>query len=122
MNIIAATDIPIRGSPSVSPAAGEASAPRPAAPEPRPVPPPAPEGENQQDPKDVEQAAEGVNAFLQSSGSHVRFALHKATERMMVEVVDDETQDVIRTIPSKELLDLAAKIDAMVGVLLDRKG
>ena len=123
MNVIAAADIPIRGSPPASPAGGVAPAPRPAPPEPRPAPAPTLEAtEGQPGPEDVKQAAEGVNAFLKSSGSHVQFALHEASKRMMVEVIDDATQQAIRTIPSKELLDLAARIGEMVGLLLDKKG
>ena len=70
----------------------------------------------------VARALDGVNAFLTSSGSHVQFAVHEASKRVMVTVIDNETQEVIKTIPSKELLDLAAKIGELVGMLLDRKG
>ena len=124
MNAIAAMDIQIRGSPTAGPVVGEAPAPRPAAAEPRPVPPATPNAAagNQPDPEDVKQAAEGVNAFLKSSGSHVQFAYHEGAKRMMVQVIDDTTREVIRSIPSKELLDLAAKIGEMVGLLLDERG
>lgn len=124
MNVATVTDIQIRGSPSGAPTTSEVAAPRPVSSEPRPVPNPAPEQltQNEPDPKDVKQAAEGVNAFLKSSGSHVKFEVHEATKKMIVEVIDDTTQEVVRTIPSKELLDLAAKIGEMVGLLLDKKG
>ena len=120
MNVQAVADIQIRGSPGAGPAASTVAAPRPVSPEPWPTPGAAPETEP--NPEDVQQAAEGVNAFLKSSGSHVQFAFHQASKRMMVAVIDDATQEVVRTIPSKELLDLAAKIGEMVGLLLDKKG
>jgi uncharacterized FlaG/YvyC family protein len=71
---------------------------------------------------EVAQALDGVNAFLASSGSHIQFSVHEASKQMMVSVIDNDTQEVIKTIPSKELLDLAAKISELVGMLLDRKG
>jgi flagellar protein FlaG len=40
----------------------------------------------------------------------------------MVTVVDESTGKVVREIPSQELLDLAAKIDEMVGMIFDQKG
>ena len=123
MNVAAVTDIQVRGSPSGGPSAADAAAVRPVSSEPRPVPNPVPQAAQiEPDPEDVKQAAEGVNAFLKSSGSHIQFAVHDATQKMMVQVIDDVTQEVVRTIPSKELLDLAAKIGEMVGVLLDKKG
>jgi flagellar protein FlaG len=70
----------------------------------------------------VEEVTEGVNSFLQSSGSHIRFAVHDKAKELMVQVIDDRTEEVIRTIPPKELLDLAAKIGELVGALLDRRG
>ena len=45
-----------------------------------------------------------------------------ARPRVMLEVKDNRTGEVIRTIPSKELLDLSARIGEMVGVFLDKKG
>lgn len=112
------TEIQIRGSPPKEPQPTRpALAITPAAA--RPVKPETP---NEPPLPTVERAAEGVNAFLKSNGSHIQFAVHEGTNRMMVEVIDDTTKEVIRTIPSKEVLDLAAKIDEMVGLLLDKKG
>jgi flagellar protein FlaG len=111
-------DIQIRGSPpngpqSARPAPATATATATAVKQETPNEPPL---------DTVEKAAEGVNAFLKSNGNHIQFAVHAKTNRMMVEVIDDQTQEVIRTIPSKDVLDLAAKIDEMVGLLLDKKG
>lgn len=71
---------------------------------------------------EVSNAVEGMNAFLGSANSHIQFAMHEGSHRMMVEVIDNQTQQVVKTIPSKELLDLAAKIGELVGTLLDKKG
>lgn len=70
---------------------------------------------------ETEQAVERMNAFLRSGDSHIQFALHEKSKQMMVEVINNETQEVVRTFPPKELLDLAAKIGDMVGALVDKK-
>jgi flagellar protein FlaG len=41
---------------------------------------------------------------------------------MMVTVTDESSGKVIREIPSREILELAAKIDEMVGMIFDQKG
>jgi flagellar protein FlaG len=120
MNIALATDPQVRGSPRPAVLAGRTGEPGKGADAPAQPAPSAdrPEARGEE----VEAAAEGVNAFLKSSGSHLQFAVHRETNRMMVQVIDNVTQEVVRTIPSKELLDLAAHISEMVGVLLDKKG
>ena len=116
MNTVAISDSAIRGSPE----------PRQVGRPPEPVGASdrarrgrAPEGEPS--PELVKLATEGTNSFLRSSGSHIQFAFHDKAKELMVEVIDDATKEVIKTIPPKELLDLAAKIGDLVGALLDRR-
>ena len=37
----------------------------------------------------------------------------------MVKVVNKETEELIREIPSEEILNLAARLDEMVGMIFD---
>lgn len=69
---------------------------------------------------DIPKIIEGMNAVLAGSGNHIRFVEHRESARMMVEILDNKTEEVLRTIPDKELLDLAARINEMLGVLVDR--
>ena len=52
----------------------------------------------------------------------LNFSVHEASGKLMVIVKDDSTGKVIREIPSKEVLNLAAKFDEMVGLIMDKKG
>ncbi|MCK4818643.1 flagellar protein FlaG [bacterium] len=52
----------------------------------------------------------------------LRFSVHKASGQMMITVIDESTGKVIREIPSSEILELAAKMDEMVGMIFDQKG
>ena len=51
----------------------------------------------------------------------LQFSMHEATGRTMVNVTDQETGKLIRQIPPEQVLDLAAKIDEMIGILFDKK-
>lgn len=51
----------------------------------------------------------------------IQFSVHEPTGRIMIRVVDKETEDLIREIPPEEFLDLAAKLDEMIGILFDKK-
>ena len=51
----------------------------------------------------------------------LQFSMHEATGRTMVNVTEQKTGELIRQIPSEQILDLAAKIDDMIGILFDKK-
>ncbi|RZB35855.1 MAG: flagellar protein FlaG [Desulfobacteraceae bacterium Eth-SRB2] len=52
----------------------------------------------------------------------LQFSVHKASGQMMITVFDESTGKVVREIPSSEILELAAKMDEMVGMMFDQKG
>jgi flagellar protein FlaG len=52
----------------------------------------------------------------------LKFSVHEASGETIVTVIDEDTGKVIREIPSSEVLQLAAKIDAMVGMIFDKMG
>lgn len=49
------------------------------------------------------------------------FAQHDDTGRTMVSVMDRNTDELIRQIPAEDFLDMAAKMEEMIGILFDRK-
>ncbi len=49
------------------------------------------------------------------------FTFHKETKELIVKVIDPDTGKVIREIPPEELLELALRIQEMVGLLIDRR-
>lgn len=78
--------------------------------------------ETEADPEKIAQAVNGVNDLLSSNNAnHIKFSMHEETNRIMVQVIDEATQEVIKTIPSEELLDLAATIGDLVGTLIDER-
>lgn len=49
------------------------------------------------------------------------FSKHDDTGRTIVKVINKDTDELIREIPSEKVLDMAAKLDEMVGILFDTK-
>lgn len=79
---------------------------------------PAPEPTKQQ----LKQAVDNINKSLQPSASNLEFNIDPSTQRAVVRVVDTNTGDVIRQIPSKEVLAIAESIDQLnKGLLLSQK-
>ncbi len=49
------------------------------------------------------------------------FKIDEETNRIMVKVIDTETNKVVKEIPPEQLVRLAAKIQEMVGLLVDEE-
>jgi flagellar protein FlaG len=71
--------------------------------------------------EDIENITDGLNDFMQSINTDIKFVLHQKTDTLMVQVVDMEKHKVLREAPPKELLDVLARIRDFVGALLDKK-
>lgn len=51
----------------------------------------------------------------------LKFAIHEASDKVIVIVTDESTGEIIREIPAREILDLSAKMEEMMGMLFDKK-
>lgn len=51
----------------------------------------------------------------------MQFQIHEETQRVMVKIINSESGEVISEIPSKKLLDMAAKMEEMVGMIFDKR-
>lgn len=51
----------------------------------------------------------------------LQFSKHDESGRTMIRVMDKQSHELIREIPAEEVLNLAAKIDEMIGILFDKK-
>ena len=67
----------------------------------------------------VKLAVDGLNGAMEFINRGLKFTLHEGSDRIMVEVIDLATQEVIKEIPPQKLLDTVARIREMIGLLLD---
>jgi flagellar protein FlaG len=66
----------------------------------------------------VESAVSQISDFVQNFQRDLVFSIDKDSERLVVKVVDSETQEVIRQIPSEEMLRIAKNLDAADSFML----
>jgi flagellar protein FlaG len=66
----------------------------------------------------VESAVSQISDFVQNFQRDLVFSIDKDSERLVVKVVDSETQEVIRQIPSEEMLRIAKNLDAADSLML----
>ncbi len=69
----------------------------------------------------VQEAVDEINGVLDYMNDRLEFSVHEATNRVMVKVLDRQTDEVIREIPPEQMLDLLAKLQELVGLLVDKR-
>jgi flagellar protein FlaG len=71
--------------------------------------------------KELEEKIDDMNSIMETLEEKLSFKLHDDTDRIMTQIIDIKTEEVIKEMPPEEMLDLAAKIHEMVGLILDEK-
>lgn len=69
----------------------------------------------------VEQAVKTINASLHTQRQGVEFTIDRDSQRTVVKVVDQETQQVLRQMPTQEALDIAKALDRLQGLLIKQE-
>jgi len=68
---------------------------------------------------EVRESVKDINEIVDKVKEGLSFQIHEDTEKIMVKVVDLNTDEVIKELPPEEMLDLQARIHEMVGILID---
>jgi flagellar protein FlaG len=63
------------------------------------------------DSRQLKQAVDELNKKAEETNYNVRFAIYKDTNRIIVEVVDKITKEVVSTFPPKQILEMARMVD-----------
>lgn len=71
--------------------------------------------------EEMEGVIEGINEMLQPANTHIKFELHEKLNEYYVTIVDNNTDEVVREIPSKKWLDIYAAMTEFVGLIVDEK-
>lgn len=62
-----------------------------------------------------------VNDFVRPLNNSLHFSIDKETGTTVVKVIDTETQEMIKQIPSEEMLALAKALDQLKGLLVKQQ-
>ena len=69
----------------------------------------------------VAKAAEQIQSFVKSMGRDLNFSVDQTTGYHVVKVIDPNTGEIVRQLPSKELLDIARSMADLQNVLVSQK-
>ena len=79
------------------------------------------EKDPQQTKKELEQAIDQTNQLIVPHHTALHYVLHEKLNKYFVQVVDENTDKVIREIPPKKFLDMHAATLEMLGIIYDDK-
>jgi uncharacterized FlaG/YvyC family protein len=77
----------------------------------------APELSNEQ----VRDAAKTIGEALGLINRGVHVTIDESTKQVVTQIVNRDTQEVIRQVPPQEMIDLAKRLRELVGVLFDKE-
>jgi flagellar protein FlaG len=69
----------------------------------------------------IAKAAQQIQDFVKDMGRNLNFSVDETTGYQVVRVLDPETNEVIRQLPSKELLQIAKSMEMWQSALVNQK-
>lgn len=69
----------------------------------------------------ADDAVKNINEALKSLSRNLEFSIDSDSNRSVVKVVDHETGEVIRQMPTPEALEIAKALDRVQGLLIHQK-
>ena len=78
-----------------------------------------PREEKQYTEEQLQSALESANKTFEQYNRHFQISMHERLNAVMVKVIDSSTDEVIREIPAKKLLDMVANMLEVAGLLMD---
>ncbi|WP_432662705.1 flagellar protein FlaG [Wukongibacter baidiensis] len=71
--------------------------------------------------KTIKEVIDNTNKKLVATDRKFEFSINEETEDIIVKVINKETDEVIREIPSEKILDMVAKMMELAGLFIDEK-
>lgn len=64
---------------------------------------------------------ESMNRFMETTNTDLRFQYHEELKEYYVTIVDSKTNELVKEIPSKKLMDMYASMRDFLGLMVDHK-
>lgn len=71
---------------------------------------------------EVENAANVLENFVSSEQNRVRFSVTEDTGRMVIQIVDQQSNEVLRQIPAEEVLEMASRVKELTDEIGKKTG
>lgn len=69
----------------------------------------------------LNQVVDSINSVIETNNNELKFVFHDDLEEYFVQLVDSETEEVVKEIPPKKLLDAFYEMQKLVGLIVDEK-
>ena len=71
----------------------------------------------------AKKAVDAINASLSANGNaqNVQFAVDPSSKRVVIQVIDKETNTVIRQVPSEEIVQMSMTLDKKLGQVINQQ-
>ena len=97
---------------------GTTTAAKPAATDSKPTDKAASKEDAQSELREVKQAVSDINKAMQFMSRELEFSVDTDSERTVVKVIDQQTREVIRQMPTKEALEIGKALEKVQGLLI----
>jgi flagellar protein FlaG len=67
---------------------------------------------------EIDKAVKNINQAIQVISQNLEFSVDTEANEIVVKVIDQQTKQVLRQIPSEEALDIAKSLDKLQGLLI----
>lgn len=72
--------------------------------------------------QDIVNVIEKINNEFEIKDNELSFSVHEKTKQIMIKVLDKETKEVIKEIPSEKIVDMVASMMEVAGLIIDKRG
>lgn len=72
-------------------------------------------------PEQLKAAVDSVREYVRPINNSIEFSINEDVHKVVVKVVDNNTKEVIRQIPSEEMIAIAKALDSIKGLLLRQR-
>jgi flagellar protein FlaG len=73
------------------------------------------------DRKAIEKTIAKIREAIGPSNTSLKIEIDTDTDRIIVKVLDDQSGEIIRQIPSQEMVEIAKRLDTMQGVFITKR-
>ena len=71
--------------------------------------------------EDIAKHVDSLNELVRTFDKGFEFQVHDKSEEYYVQVVDLVEDEIIREIPPEQIMDIMARIDNMIGIIVDER-
>lgn len=79
-------------------------------------------GQNDMTDDEIAEVVDELNTQLSKQTTNLKFGYHTKLKQVMISIVDANTNEILREIPPKKILDMCAAMMESAGLLMDKRG